>query len=99
MCVKVCPVGFKPFGSLCVQNCPSPYTETGIANECVPDSQNARFVAATASGKAIITPVFQEGPKTGIQPRGVNIANVMVILFMIILFGLLMVGIIRAFRH
>lgn len=100
MCVKVCPVGFKPFGSLCVQACQSPYTETGIANECVPDSLPARMIAATASGKATITPVLQEGPQNAtIQDRGVSTANIITVIACSFLVLLFVGGMIKVFSE
>lgn len=51
-CVKKCPQGFKAFGSFCVQNCPAPFTETSVPNECVPDSRPAKVASPAVSGPA-----------------------------------------------
>lgn len=53
-CVKKCPQGFKAFGSFCVQNCPPPFTETSVPNECVPDSRAAKVASPTAVGANVV---------------------------------------------
>ena len=59
VCVKKCPTGFTAYGTLCVLDCPRPYLETGLPNECVPDSRNARTSVPTQVGNA---------PQTTIEP-------------------------------
>jgi hypothetical protein len=69
VCVKICPTGFTPFGSLCVQKCVLPYTETGVPNECKPDAIAPRFVSPTPNGIAPTTIVDSKSsqPSTAVQ--------------------------------
>ncbi len=57
-CVKKCPAGYTAFGTLCVQSCPGPYTETGVPNECKPDSFAPRTTAPGGNSNT-----FTQGPK------------------------------------
>ena len=93
MCVKVCPRGFTPFGSLCVQTCPAPYSETGVPNECLSDSRNARTVSPTAYGAASTTAV----PKitnSGPAPNSLNWPSIAVVGIISTTLILLLIGII-----
>jgi hypothetical protein len=99
LCVKKCPTGFTAFGTLCVQTCPAPYLETGLPNECVPDSVAAKLVTPTANGGSptTVAPVLQPGAsKLGgtQQPvTSLNWVNVMVISILSAILGLLFIGI------
>jgi hypothetical protein len=55
VCVKKCPSGFTPFGNLCVQVCPRPFSETGVPNECQPDTRAAKFTSGTSLGASPTT--------------------------------------------
>jgi hypothetical protein len=92
MCVKVCPKGFTPYGSLCVQTCPLPYTETGIANECVPDFISARLVSPTANGLAPETLDLKLGPNIGVVTTSISWTNVLSLTTIILLVILVLAG-------
>jgi hypothetical protein len=62
ICIKKCPTNFDPFGTLCVQRCPAPYSTTGVANECQPDSMVPNVTVATARGE---NPPLSQVPKSG----------------------------------
>lgn len=92
MCIKNCPTGFKPFGNVCVQTCPSPFTETGVANECKPDTKTARTTLPigrdqTVPGmpKAIGTPLAGQNALAGALRPTATIAAGGLIVFAIIM--------------
>lgn len=93
MCIKKCPQGYTPFGALCAQLCPAPFQETGLPNECVPDSRQARVVSPTVQGQTPppngpkTAPITGVEPPTGIAPIQAGAISVVVVLF-IILIGL-----------
>jgi hypothetical protein len=62
VCVKKCPNGYTPFGTLCVQACPGPYMETGVPNECKPDSFAPRTSAPIGAGSPLYTQAPKESP-------------------------------------
>ena len=101
LCVKKCPAGYKPFGSLCVQNCLPPYTETGVPNECVPDSQPARMVSPTTNGTLPQNVPYKVGPAVSNKaPSTVDwtlflTVSIVVAIGALALVGLLLNGVVR----
>jgi hypothetical protein len=96
-CVKTCPDGFTPFGTLCVQSCPGPYSETGVPNECQPDSYVPRTTTPSASGLVPFTEPPKEGPQRGQQSAAINWTSfasisILVIICVLVLLGLIVNG-------
>jgi hypothetical protein len=65
VCIKKCPDNYEPFGSLCVQTCPRPYSTNGTANECIPDSIAPRVTVPSARGQQLTSPAPKAGPCIG----------------------------------
>jgi hypothetical protein len=95
VCIKTCPDGYSPFGTLCVQTCPGPYRETGVPNECVPDSRNAKLVSPTANGGAPPVTKEQTGPVSGIPGDGLNWGLLLTYTFLLLLVFLLFGGLLK----
>jgi hypothetical protein len=95
VCIKTCPDGYSPFGTLCVQTCPGPYRETGVPNECVPDSRNAKLVSPTANGGAPPVTKEQTGPVSGIPGDGLNWGLLLTYTFLMLLVFLLFGGLLK----
>lgn len=82
-CVKICPSGFKAFGDLCVQNCPLPFNETGVPNECQPDARAARTVSPTINGVTPLTgSVVSNITKNATTESTLSITNIIYYVFL-----------------
>jgi len=71
VCLKKCPTGFTPYNNLCVQACPLPFTETGLSNECKPDTMPATLIQPTNTNPGTaqtIGPSFRNGKPVHVLP-------------------------------
>ena len=96
-CVKICPAGYKAFGNLCVLNCPRPYIETGVPNECQPDVQMARTINPTIGG---INPDFEptsplKNLALGPENTSVNYGSMPSLIFIGLVFVILLMSFFR----
>lgn len=96
-CVKICPVGYKAYGNLCVLNCPRPYIETGVPNECQPDVQMARTINPTIGGinpdLDLTSPI--KNLSQGQENTSVNYGSLPMLIFIGLVFVLLLMSFIK----
>jgi hypothetical protein len=92
-CVKKCPPGYTAFGTVCAQSCPGPYTETGVPNECKPDSFVPRTTAPGSTGNNMFTQGPKESPIQVIEVQnGINWTSLASISFIVILLVMVFLG-------
>jgi hypothetical protein len=99
MCVKVCPTGYSPFGTLCVQTCNPPFLETAIPNQCVPDSLPAKTISPTASGLPPETLPLQQGPPKGQVGESVSWVSLLSVSLISILVIMVLLGLLFRSRN